>query len=67
MPSCWVIARPARPKTALERFFSKEIPVPRAILEIRRVEGAEPRQLEISRVLAEDWVMGDAPFDEQFK
>lgn len=52
---------------SLERIFSKEVPVPRAILEIRRVEGAEPRQLEISRVLAEDWVMGDAPFDEQSK
>lgn len=52
---------------SLERIFSKEVPVPRAILEIRRVEGAEPRQLEISRVLAEDWVMGDTPFDEQSK
>lgn len=52
---------------ALERIFSKETQVPRAILEIRRVEGAEPRQLEISKVLAEDWVMGEAPFEEQFK
>jgi hypothetical protein len=36
----------------------------RATLEIRKVEGAEPRQFEISRVLAEDWVMGERPFDE---
>lgn len=41
--------------------------VNRATLEIRRVEGAEPRQFEISRVLAEDWVMSATPFDEQHK
>ncbi|MCU0750861.1 MAG: hypothetical protein MUF13_15085 [Akkermansiaceae bacterium] len=39
----------------------------RAVLEIRRVEGATSRQFEISRVLAQDWVMGDTPFDEGFK
>lgn len=36
----------------------------RATLEIERVEGAERRQFQINRVLAEDWVMGDRPFDE---
>ncbi|MCX6875362.1 MAG: hypothetical protein NTW21_16375 [Verrucomicrobia bacterium] len=36
----------------------------RATLEIRRVEGAEQRQYEISRVLAEDWVMAEKPLDE---
>ena len=35
----------------------------RATLEIRRVAGAEPRQFEITRVLAEDWVLSDTPFD----
>lgn len=39
----------------------------RATLEIRHVEGAEKRQFEITRVLAEDWVMGAKPFDENFK
>jgi hypothetical protein len=39
----------------------------RVTLEIRRVEGGEARQFEISRVLAEDWVMGPAGFDEKFK
>ena len=36
-------------------------------LEIRRIEGAESRQFEITRVLAEDWVMSAKPFDENFK
>lgn len=35
-----------------------------ALLEIRRVEGAEVRQFEITRVLAEGWVMSSTPFDE---
>ncbi len=39
----------------------------RATLEIRQVEGAEKRQFEITRVLAEDWVLGAKPFDENFK
>lgn len=39
----------------------------RATLEIRHVEGAEKRQFEITRVLAEDWVLGAKPFDEDFK
>ena len=36
----------------------------RAILEIRRTEGAEARQFEITRVLAEDWVRSPEPFDK---
>jgi len=39
----------------------------RAVLEIRRVEGTDNRQFEISRVLAQDWVLGAVPFDEGFK
>ncbi len=35
----------------------------RATLEIRRPEGAEIRQFEITRVLAEDWILSDVPFD----
>ena len=41
-----------------------ETQVVRATLEIRRVEGGDRRQFKITRVLAEDWVMGDKPFDE---
>jgi hypothetical protein len=43
---------------------SDEVIVVRATLEVRRVEGAEARQFEITRVLAEDWVTGEQPFDE---
>ena len=39
-------------------------PTVRATLEIRRVEGAERRQFQIVRVLAEDWVLAARPFDE---
>jgi hypothetical protein len=35
----------------------------RAILAIARPEGAEKRQFEIKRVLAEDWVLTDQAFD----
>ena len=39
----------------------------RATLEIRRIAGAESRQFEIARVLAEDWVVSDKDFEENFK
>lgn len=39
----------------------------RATLEIRRVEGADQRQFEITRVLAEDWVLGEKPMDEDLR
>ena len=39
-------------------------PVQRATLEVKRVPGSEHRQFEITRVLAEDWVVGDLAFDE---
>jgi hypothetical protein len=51
---------------AVEWMFSKDRNVCRATLEIRRVEGAAPKQFEIVRVLAEDWVLGKVPFDEGF-
>jgi hypothetical protein len=35
----------------------------RAVLHLRRPQGAELRQFEITRVLAEDWVLGEAAFD----
>jgi hypothetical protein len=36
----------------------------RATLELLRPDGAEARQFEITRVLAEDWVLSDKAFDE---
>jgi hypothetical protein len=37
--------------------------IKRATLAIRRPTGAEPRQFEITRVLAEDWIVSERPFD----
>lgn len=37
--------------------------ISRATLEIRRPEGGDGRQFEITRVLAQDWVLSDKPFD----
>lgn len=39
-------------------------PAVRVTLQLSRVEGSDLRQFEISRVLAEDWVLGDLPADE---
>jgi len=50
---------------AHEKSPGKGRSVNRATLQLRRIEGAADRQFEISRVLAEDWVMGDTPFDER--
>lgn len=58
---------------AMERMGLTEPAIPdnknlkRATLEIRRTEGAGDRQFEITRVMAEDWVMSATPFDENFK
>lgn len=38
----------------------------RATLEIRRPQGAEKRQFEITRVMAEDWVISSKAFDDDF-
>ena len=46
-------------------WLNDQIEVLRATLEIRRVEGAERRQFEISQVLAEDWVMAEETFQQQ--
>lgn len=55
-------------EAALDWMFSKgDVNVCRATLELRRVEGAEARQFEIAKVLAQDWIVGDVPFDEGFR
>ena len=51
---------------AMGWIFSREAKAARVTLEIRRAAGAESRQFEISKVLAEDWVMGDADFDGNY-
>lgn len=45
----------------LKKLFSEGEKMKRATLEIRRVKDGEPRQFEIIRVLAQDWILGDAP------
>jgi hypothetical protein len=50
---------------ALDLMWARgEIAVTRATLEIRRAGGADRWQFEITRVLAEDWVMGEKALDE---
>lgn len=56
----------SRQAAALDWMFSRGENVTRATLEIQRVEGAESRQFEILKVVAEDWVVGEVPFDEGF-
>ena len=51
---------------AMERIFSDDEKTHRLTVEIRRTAGAESRQFEITRVLAEDWVLSATPFDEKF-
>lgn len=45
-------------------WLNDETQVLRATLQIEQVEGGDRRQFAITRVLAEDWVMGERPFDE---
>lgn len=50
---------------AMERLVAAdEKSLIRATLEIRKIAGSQKRQFEITRVLAEDWVLSDIPFDE---
>lgn len=51
---------------AMTWIFSKRANKARVTLKIRRADASEPRQYEISKVLAEDWVLGKTPFDEGF-
>lgn len=52
---------------AMAAIFKKNPVLNRATLVIRREEGADPRQVVISQVLAEDWVVGAKPFEDRFK
>lgn len=52
---------------ALEALFVQKTKMIRATLEIQYHEAAGPRQFVISRVLAEDWAMGETDFDVSFE
>lgn len=45
---------------AMERLFTDGEATSRATLDLRRVKGAEPRQFEISRVVAKDWILPES-------
>jgi len=51
---------------AMNWVLSRDATSARATLEIRRVEGSDARQFEITAVLAEDWVIGKRQFDLRF-
>lgn len=51
---------------AMERIFSEDARIYRVILRIKKVEGADIRQFEITRVLAREWVTPIRPLDEKF-
>ncbi len=50
---------------ALVRLFSDERRVSRATLELQRVKDGGERQFEITKLLAQDWVLPDPPADSQ--
>jgi hypothetical protein len=52
---------------AINRIFANGGQMNRMTVEIRRTEGADFRQFEITRVLAGDWVLPPKPFDEKFE
>jgi hypothetical protein len=52
---------------AMERILTDDIKTNRATLQIKHREGADLRQFEIIRVLAQDWVLPPNPFDEKFR
>ena len=77
---CYAIASPDREKSlfgyckigsvqaaALDAILAKQVKLPRVVLEISHAEGTAPRQVMISRVIGEDWILGNVPFEEQFK
>lgn len=51
---------------AMEAAFTDDQKTKRVTLEIRRVEADNSRQFEISRVLAEDWIVSEKSFDQIF-
>ncbi len=51
---------------AMNWILSRDAATARVTLEIRRVDGADARQFEITGVLAQDWVIGERRFDLRF-
>ena len=51
---------------AMDRILANEEPLHRATLKLEHKGTEEARQFEIISVLAEDWVLGETPYDEDF-
>ncbi len=51
---------------AIERILANEDPLHRVTLKLEHKGTEETRQFEIISVLAEDWVLGETPYDEDF-
>lgn len=51
---------------AMEKILDSDEPLHRATLEITILPDAGKRQFQISRVIAENWVAAEKPFDESF-
>jgi len=51
---------------AMRRIIDTDEKLHRATLGILKQPDSGPRQFEISRVIAEDWIIGDKDFDESF-
>ena len=51
---------------AMGKILESDEPLYRATLEITTLPGSDKRQFQISRVIAENWVVGEKPFDESF-
>jgi hypothetical protein len=51
---------------AMQKILEVEANLHRAVLEIKNSSNAGQRQFEITRVIAENWVSGDDPFDKSF-
>lgn len=51
---------------ALKRILASEEPFHSVTLRIKKNSESGPRQFEISRVVAENWIIGESNFDESF-
>lgn len=53
-------------ESAINRILASEEAIHRATLAIRKNPAGSSRQFEITRVIAENWIIGDRDFDEAF-
>jgi hypothetical protein len=54
-------------QTAIKEALSKQGGEVRMMLEIEKVQGAAKRQFQVTKAIAEDWVVADEVFDKNPK